>query len=188
MTLDVGSRRELFVDHYLVERLEGAGLRLRGPRREGVAIRLDDPWEGPLSGYFTVIDDGERYRAYYRGWPAFKAAYGGAVTCYAESGDGANWEKPELGICEVMGTRANNVILDDPLLAVSFSPFLDTRPDVPSSEHLNTSATQPYFRAPTSTSPSRSDSCPTSRPCLPPKDAPWSATRASAAPPAMRSS
>jgi len=53
MTLDIGSRRELFVDHHLIERLDGAGLKLHEPRREGVAVRFDYPWEGPLSGYFT---------------------------------------------------------------------------------------------------------------------------------------
>ena len=136
MTLDIGSRRELFVDHYLIDRLDGAGLRLHEPRREGVAIRFDYPWEGPLSGYFTVLHDGERYRAYYRGWPELKDEYEGSVTCYAESGDGVTWEKPELGLYEVLGTRANNVILDEAILSVNFCPFLDTRPGVPSSERF----------------------------------------------------
>ena len=43
MTLDLGSKRELFVDHYLIDQLDAASLRLHEPRREGVAIRFDYP-------------------------------------------------------------------------------------------------------------------------------------------------
>src|SRR5690554_4005177 len=53
--LDIGGQRELFVDHYLVERLDGAMLKLGEPRPAGVAVRYDQPWEGPLSFYTTVF-------------------------------------------------------------------------------------------------------------------------------------
>ncbi|NRA97448.1 MAG: hypothetical protein HRU14_14715, partial [Planctomycetes bacterium] len=48
--LDLGSRRELFVDRTLIDRLEGAELRLSQPRDEGVVLRFDSPWEGPFCG------------------------------------------------------------------------------------------------------------------------------------------
>jgi hypothetical protein len=49
---------------------------------------------------------------YYRGRPLIQQEGEDiAVTCYAESRDGINWIKPNLGIFEVMGTRENNVIL-----------------------------------------------------------------------------
>ena len=35
--LQLGSQRELFVDHYLIERMAGVELRLHEPRREGDA-------------------------------------------------------------------------------------------------------------------------------------------------------
>ena len=35
---DIGSRRELFVDHYLSERLDGVRLELQQPRPGGVAV------------------------------------------------------------------------------------------------------------------------------------------------------
>jgi len=134
--LDLGSRRELFVDHWLIERLAGAELRLAQPADAGVALRLEEPWEGPFSGYFTVLKDGPLYRLYYRGLPA-AGADGSAreVTCYAESPDAIRWVKPKLGLYEINGRRDNNVILaGQPPFSHNFSPFLDARPDVPPAE------------------------------------------------------
>src|ERR1044071_5884136 len=67
--INLGSRRELFVDPFLIAKLDGVQLRLHEPRREGVALRFDRPWEGGFSGYTTVIKDGPRFRMYYRGLP-----------------------------------------------------------------------------------------------------------------------
>ena len=41
--LDIGSRRELFVDEFLIDTIEGAALRLQEPRPGGVAIAYDRP-------------------------------------------------------------------------------------------------------------------------------------------------
>src|SRR2546430_1820474 len=107
--LDLGSRRELFVDRFLIEKLEGAQLRLHEPRREGIALKFDRPWEGAFSAYTTVIKDGGLYRMYYRGLPsAGRDDSANAVTCYAESRDGIVWTKPNVGLFEVHGTRDNN--------------------------------------------------------------------------------
>lgn len=136
--IDIGDRLELFVDRFLVEKLDGVGLRLREPRPAGVALRFDRPWEGPFSGYPTVIYDGTKYRMYYRGLPsAGRDGSEAEVTCYAESPDGIRWEKPELGLFEVAGTRATNVILAGQAPAShNFSPFLDARPGVPDEERF----------------------------------------------------
>lgn len=134
--VDVGNRRELFVDTHLIERLDNTRLELHAPRNMGVALQFDAPWEGAFCGYATVIRDGEVYRLYYRGLP--EAGQDGSpreVTCYAESTDGITWEKPSLGLYEVRGSRDNNVILADAAPAThNFCPFLDTRPDVPADE------------------------------------------------------
>ena len=130
--VELGSRRELFVDRALIERMNGAEIRPAQPREAGPVLRLDAPWEGPFSGYFTVIKDGDLYRLYYRGLPA-AGPDGNAreVTCYAESRDGIHWIKPKLGLFEVAGTRDNNVILaGQPPFSHNFSPFLDARPGV----------------------------------------------------------
>ena len=38
--LDIGARRELFVDDFLIEKLNGARLHLHTPPDEGIAFRL----------------------------------------------------------------------------------------------------------------------------------------------------
>lgn len=63
----IGSRRELFVDRFLIEKLTNARLHLHEPRDEGIVLRMDKPWEGPHAGYSTVLRDGERWLMYYRG-------------------------------------------------------------------------------------------------------------------------
>jgi hypothetical protein len=133
--LQLGSRRELFVDHFLIEKMEGTQLKLHEPHREGVALKFDQPWEGGFSGYTTVIRDGEVYRMYYRGLPsAGKDEAPTAVTCYAESKDGIVWTKPKLRLFEVRGTLDNNIVLTNAPFAHNFSPFLDERQSAGSGE------------------------------------------------------
>ncbi|MCS6861393.1 MAG: hypothetical protein NZT92_13845 [Abditibacteriales bacterium] len=132
----IGSRWELFVDDYLIEKMNGAALRLHSPQDEGVVLQYDKPWEGRFCGYATVIKDGEVYRLYYRGLPsAGRDGSDAEVTCYAESKDGIHWTKPNLGLFEVNGTRENNVLLAGMApFAHNFCPMLDTRKGVPPSE------------------------------------------------------
>lgn len=134
--IELGSRRELFVDHYLIDRLDNAQLVLARPHDEGEVLKFDKPWEGPFCGYCTVIKDGDLYRVYYRGMATAGPGDGeDACTCIAESNDGVHWTKPNLGLYELHGTRDNNIILaHDPPSSSNFSPFLDTRPDVSLSE------------------------------------------------------
>ena len=135
--LQLGSQRELFVDHYLIAKMEGVELRLHEPRREGVALKFDRPWEGGFSCYTTVIEDAGTYRMYYRGMPNARPDDSPeAVVCYAESPDGITWTKPNLGLFVIRGTRDNNVILTNSPFSHNFSPLLDTRPGVPEGERF----------------------------------------------------
>lgn len=136
--LDIGSRRELFVDHFLIARLDGTRLKLHEPSPAGMVLKFDRPWEGVHSGYATVIKDETLYRLYYRGLPiSGKDGTDDEVTCYAESRDGIHWQKPNLGLFEVHGTRDNNVILHGSApCSHNFSPLLDTRPGVPTDERF----------------------------------------------------
>ncbi len=130
--IDIADRRELFVDHYLVDRLDGARLHLHEPVPADTAITFDAPWEGPGSGYCTVIHDGDRYRLYYRAWDTAQPD-APPVTCYAESRDGRVFERPELGLHEWEGRRENNIILTGEGTH-NFCPFLDANPEAPESE------------------------------------------------------
>lgn len=125
----IGSRLEPFVDHYLIDKLEGCALKLHEPKLAGVALQLDAPWEGSFSGYFTVLKDGDTYRLYYRGLPLAKAdGSRSEVTCMALSKDGVTWTKPKLGLVELDGSKDNNAVLNEAPFCHNFAPFLDTNP------------------------------------------------------------
>ncbi len=65
--INIGSRRELFVDQYLIERLESVRLELHRPQRREIVFRTDAPWEGNGSAYQSIFRDGDVFRMYYRG-------------------------------------------------------------------------------------------------------------------------
>ncbi len=134
--MEIGSRLELFVDDYLIETLEGLNLRMHSPRQAPLS-------PAPVRGYYmTIIHDGPIYRAYYRD---HATAYGGPftngnpgeITCYAQSRDGHHWEFPQLGIYPLSSPQGTNVVLADIVpCSHNFSPFLDTRPGVPTEERF----------------------------------------------------
>lgn len=129
--IDIGSRRELFVDQYLIDSLDNAELFLHHPHDEGIVYRFEKPWEGPFSAYCTIIHTEDKYQMYYRGVPtAGSDGRSNETTCYAESKDGVHWERPVIGQFSVNGTKENNVVLADAApVTHNFSPFLDSNPD-----------------------------------------------------------
>ena len=138
---EMGSRRELFVDDFLVTQTRGkVEFELHHPVPREQVIKHTEPWEGTSSGYHTVIQDGDTYRLYYRG-NNFNLVNNQLrttnveVTCYAESSDGINWKKPELNLHAHAGSKKNNIIWQGPG-SHNFSPFIDQRPGCPKSERL----------------------------------------------------
>lgn len=117
--VSIGSRRELFVDDFLIEKLAGkAEQRLHHPQPKEIVITHDAPWEGSGSGYHSIFQDGDKYRMYYKAWqltvtPDGKVNTGEhpLLTCHAESDDGIHWRKPELGLHEFQGSKANNIVI-----------------------------------------------------------------------------
>ncbi len=133
--IEIGSRRELFVDDYLIDTIQGARRVLHRPIRREIALVRNKPWEGNTSGYTTVFQDGDRYRMYYRGtdtvYTEGKVTMPHReVTCYAESRDGITWTRPELGLVEFRGSKKNNIIWDG-IGSHCFTPFKDTRKGCP---------------------------------------------------------
>lgn len=138
----MGSRRELFVDDFLVERTTGhVSYQLHHPIAQERVIRHDAPWEGVGSAYHTVFQDGDTYRMYYRGLN-FKVTRGPnlpktnrEVACYARSRDGIHWEKPELGLYDHEGDKKTNIVWRGNGCH-NFSPFIDHRPGCPDNTRL----------------------------------------------------
>ena len=129
--VDIGSRRELFVDRALIEKMDGVELRMHHPHPAGTVLEFNEEWEGPFAGYGTVVKDGGRYRLYYRaGGKAQRLT--NQVTCLAVSEDGINWSKPNLGLYEFKGSKSNNIVFaDDNVAGHNFTPFLDANPACP---------------------------------------------------------
>ena len=128
----LGDRRELFVDRFLIDKLQGTELTLERPRPENIVVRFDQPWEGAFCAYATVLLDSPIYRLYYRGVPnSGQDGRPEEVTCYAESHDGIMWTKPELGLITYRGSKANNIVLAClPPFSHNFCPMIDPRPEV----------------------------------------------------------
>jgi hypothetical protein len=129
-SINIGSRRELFVDDFLIERLTGAKLKLHKPEPHDVALVCDAPWEGNTSAYYSLFHDKDRFRVYYRGShfdEKTKKASHPEVACYAESKDGITWTKPKLGVCEFAGSKDNNIVWNG-AGSHNFTPFKDDNP------------------------------------------------------------
>jgi hypothetical protein len=127
---DIGSRLEPLVDDWLIQRMQGAELRLHHPVPREVVMAFDRPWEGNVSAYVTVFRDGDVFRMYYRGadydWSKKEVTH--QVACYAESTDGIQWTRPALGLCEFEGSKRNNIVWTG-VGCHNFAPFKDANPN-----------------------------------------------------------
>ena len=89
--VDIADRRELFVDHYLVQALEGEARQiLHHPVPREVVLVSDRSWEGSGLNYVTVFQDGDLYKMYYRGgdYDRGVTSLHELVYCFAISKDG----------------------------------------------------------------------------------------------------
>ncbi len=134
LAMSVNGAPELLWDmEHIRETTGGAKLMLHQPRFCEVVLVHDEPWEGNVCTYYTVIYDKVKYRLYYRGsaymMPTLPRHE--TTTCYAESDDGIHWTKPKLGIYEFNGSTDNNIILMNDEATHNFSPCYDTNPDCP---------------------------------------------------------
>ncbi|MBA4192319.1 MAG: hypothetical protein C0467_30480 [Planctomycetaceae bacterium] len=129
---DIGSRRELFVDRFLIEQEKGTQLKLHEPQLAAAMTEPADNME-----YGTVIKDGDLFRLYTRDGRGAKAdGTEPEVTRYCESRDGIRWTKPKLGLHELDGSKDNNVILHEAPFCHNFCPMIDARPGVAKEERF----------------------------------------------------
>lgn len=133
---DIGSRRELFVDQFLVGELKNATHVLHAPQlAPSVALPR------PHGHYATVLKADDKFQFYYRGdkdpkvtWKThgIEAYHDGEVTLYAESKDAIQWTTPKLGLFEHPSFPEGNIVLmDEFLVNHNFTPFIDTKPGTP---------------------------------------------------------
>ncbi|HOX59206.1 MAG TPA: twin-arginine translocation signal domain-containing protein [Candidatus Paceibacterota bacterium] len=107
-----GHWRRLFLDAWAVEEQQGLARVFHAAEKHPVPVlKSDKPWDsvpaaitGPYV-YGTVARDGSKLRLWYQ------VLTKGNHVGYAESIDGIHWTKPDLGIIEFNGSKANNFCL-----------------------------------------------------------------------------
>lgn len=137
--VEIGSRRELFVDRLLVDELKNTTLKLHLPV---LAEPVKEP--RPHGHYATVLKAADKFQFYYRSdkdpkvtWKThgIEAYHDGEVTLYAESNDAISWTKPKLGLFEHPSFPDGNIVLINEFLVThNFTPFIDTKPGVPADQ------------------------------------------------------
>jgi hypothetical protein len=111
--LAIGDKRQVFIDGRFIKQSHGVELAVHKPYKTGqIVIACEHPWEQSLGQYHSVLKDGNTYHMWYT---VYGGADGNAVPvrsiAYARSNDGIRWEKPDLGLVEIYGTRKNNIVL-----------------------------------------------------------------------------
>jgi len=135
-----GARRELFVDRFLIESLDGARLRLHEPIPAETVLRggPEHPWEGAGSTAVAVWKDGDRFRMHYRciATKDFQAGKFQPEWAIAESRDGIHWTRPLRDARALAFGRLSNLVADDqgrPLPSMT-SIALNARPGAPADQ------------------------------------------------------
>ena len=146
---DPARNRFLILDSRIIETAENAVLKV-GAVQKSTSNPLfgeDKPWEKRFDNlYGNVIYDADAklYKCWYSPFIVDRSAKGMTLEqrqkkyspgpgremgiCYATSKDGIKWEKPELGLVEYEGSKANNIIWRGPHGAGIFKDPFDSNP------------------------------------------------------------
>jgi len=118
----IDGSRQLFIDDYLIASMKNVSRQVHQAKKHhgNPIIVPDKPWEiggGRAGCVFHIIRHDPktgRFRMWYAGYTSYTLASGKRARfpgLYAESADGLIWQKPELGLYEFKGSKANNIII-----------------------------------------------------------------------------
>lgn len=116
VVLDVGTQKQLFLDDdFLVESSRGIRRVMQQPVKHPANPILvpDRPWEhGGITGGTILQEEGLLKMWYRPHYGQHEIPGNGQImrTAYATSTDGIHWEKPNLGLIEYEGSKANNLV------------------------------------------------------------------------------
>ena len=125
--VEIGEDRQLFVDDSWIADSTGVERVLHSPTRQSSALEPEHPWEVGGLSYLIAFPDQGKFRGWYRADPQLQDTDYNSITCYAESEDGVNWTKPNLGLIEFNGSKDNNIVWMEP--GINLAPFKDANPD-----------------------------------------------------------
>ncbi|MBI85464.1 MAG: hypothetical protein CMJ81_19905 [Planctomycetaceae bacterium] len=112
--INIGTRKQLFIDNYLIESSAGVRFVMNSPQRDGkLLLTNDQPWEsGPnmyINNYCCVLKENGVVRLWYDLWRGGEDRHGREA--YAESADGLHFTKPVQNQYTVNGSKRNNIVI-----------------------------------------------------------------------------
>jgi len=112
--IDVGSKKQLFIDGLFIESSRGTTLTMNPPARDGsVLFTNDQPWETGKDTYIGVYSSVVKEKGVVRLW--YDSRRGGDQSygrvAYAESEDGLHFTKPVVKLHAIDGSKENNVVI-----------------------------------------------------------------------------
>ena len=66
MSIVVGLDRQLFLDEFFFDQIKNLKLTMHTPEIREVVLESDRPWERQAIGYFTVLQDSDIFKMWYR--------------------------------------------------------------------------------------------------------------------------
>ncbi len=99
--------RILFFDTRHIDSLESAKLTMNPPEKRGPCMVIEKDWELGVHRASTILFWNGEYRLYYSG--SLGEHESTRTLAFAVSKDGITWERPDLGVVEFNGSRANNI-------------------------------------------------------------------------------
>ena len=122
------NRKQLFIDSRWFAKSHGVALRVNPPTKADMVFVPERPWEGTISPYSNIVEHEGIYKMWYLAHrvDASNKKPGDAVcTCYAESTNGIDWERPNLGLFSFEGVADTNIVMP------GASPFVMIDPNGP---------------------------------------------------------
>lgn len=116
----VDSQRQLFLDDYIIEAASGLERRINKPVKHGPVLRPQTDM-GQVSLQSRSVPQWNPEQKLWEWWywgnwecPPYGPyqSTSVALTHYAVSSDGLNWERPELGLFEWKSCRRNNIAIE----------------------------------------------------------------------------
>ena len=122
--VDVGNRKQLFIDDRFFSQQYGIKLVVNPPAKAEMVLLPEKPWEKAVLGYYsTIIEDEGIYKLWY------DAFVGGDVSknfprslCYATSKDGIHWQRENVNLFNWMGHEENNIVMPGTCGSVMIDP------------------------------------------------------------------
>jgi hypothetical protein len=109
--MDIGSRKQLFLDDRLIARQSNLEFRVHSPVKQGPVILPELPSEaGRVGLYGTVWPVDGKLMMWYWAFEKRTEKRHGRGLALATSSDGLHWEKPILGLVSRGGDKQNNLV------------------------------------------------------------------------------